>query len=211
VSKNAIRGRPLPKPTKGYDNEQVKIPPAPAAFKMKWHTLGGKVALSLGAPCIVLLAAELPIRGLNYEPKPLVSRAALVPREGKVVRFITDPDCRGNWLMAPNQQRLKRRRGLVFATDGAGWRSPERKLPYLPLHRILLLGDSCTFGWGVKSSETYGRRLEEMLGDLRVEVINRRVPGYSSLQGVHLLSQHLSAEPFDVAIVSYGWNDANER
>jgi lysophospholipase L1-like esterase len=49
-----------------------------------------------------------------------------------------------------------------------------------------------------------------MLSDLRVEVINRGVPGYSSVQGVHLLREHLQGQRFDLAIISYGWNDANE-
>jgi len=42
--------------------------------------------------------------------------------------------------------------------------------------RILLLGDSFAFGWGVKDNETFAARLEEM--DPKLEVLNLGVAGY---------------------------------
>jgi lysophospholipase L1-like esterase len=57
---------------------------------------------------------------------------------------------------------------------------------------------------------TFGQHLERQLSDLRVEVFNRGIPGYSALQGVHLLRYHLRDEDPNVAIINYGWNDTNE-
>lgn len=50
--------------------------------------------------------------------------------------------------------------------------------------RILNLGDSIAMGWGVREEDTYGQQLESLLNkagssDLRFEIINAGVPGWS--------------------------------
>lgn len=66
-----------------------------------------------------------------------------------------------------------------------GWRSPpfEPKKP-AGVYRILVVGGSVPFGWGVADGEEFPRVLERELnarrfaGDKRVEVINTGVPGW---------------------------------
>jgi lysophospholipase L1-like esterase len=133
-----------------------------------------------------------------------------LPPERKYVAFVADPDRPSNWLMRPNQAKSLSDGDFAFSTDAEGWRTRDRPLPYEPRYRVLVLGDSCTFGWGVSDSQSSERALEALLSDLRVEVINRGIPGYSAAQGLHLLRDHLRDEYPQVAIVNYGWNDASE-
>lgn len=48
--------------------------------------------------------------------------------------------------------------------------------------RVLLIGDSYTFGWGVNRSERYSNRMERKLdrsyNDTRIQVINAGIPGW---------------------------------
>ncbi len=72
--------------------------------------------------------------------------------------------------------------------------------------RILLLGNSCTFGWGVTDDQTYGRQLEMFLED-EYEVVNAGIPGYSSVQGKRFLTQELLYLKPDIVTIMFAWND----
>jgi lysophospholipase L1-like esterase len=68
--------------------------------------------------------------------------------------------------------RITRVRRFAVSTNSQGYRGPE--LPDAASHpRILCVGDSVTFGWGVAFAESYPARLAALLG---VEVINVGVP-----------------------------------
>jgi hypothetical protein len=91
------------------------------------------------------------------------------------------------WVLRPNavtQVKLREFRYRV-ETNSLGLRGPEIAPPPAPGgQRILLLGDSFTFGWGVDDPQTYGRVLERRLTARRpgqaVEVLNAGVPAYST-------------------------------
>jgi lysophospholipase L1-like esterase len=71
--------------------------------------------------------------------------------------------------------------------------------------RVVTLGDSTTFGYGVEVHETFAERLDDALPG--VDVINLSVPGYTSYQGYKLLLEHVDRlAPFAV-VVSFGFND----
>lgn len=99
-------------------------------------------------------------------------------------------------------------------TNDRGFRTPafrERKSP--GVRRIVVLGDSSTFGWGVEAFQTYPERLAIALAKrwnvdpARVEVLNLGVPGYSTFQGRVLLEeQALSLAP-DAIVWSFLSND----
>lgn len=77
--------------------------------------------------------------------------------------------------------------------------------------RVLAVGDSSTFGYGVLREETYVERLERGLEarfpDRAVEVINTGTPGWSSANGAAFLAgEGLSWNP-DLVIVSFGYNE----
>lgn len=57
-------------------------------------------------------------------------------------------------------------------------------------YRILLLGDSYAFGFGVKENETFGAYLEQCLShktNNKVEVLNAGVPGYGTVDQLNFL------------------------
>lgn len=107
---------------------------------------------------------------------------------------------------------IRSRTRWTFRTNGAGYNTPDVPIdkPAGTL-RIVAMGDSSTFGWGVESEETYPRRLEALLRarhpGRRIEVINLGVCGYSSFQGLILLRQEGLRYGPDVVTLSYGSND----
>jgi lysophospholipase L1-like esterase len=77
-------------------------------------------------------------------------------------------------------------------------------------YRILALGNSCTFGWGVPYESTFAYRLQQMLTQRdpkqNFEVLNAGVPGYSSYQGKIYFRELLALKP-DMVLIMFGWND----
>ena len=77
--------------------------------------------------------------------------------------------------------------------------------------RLAAIGDSVTFGFGVREEETYHARAVAMLAadfaPRRIEGVNAGVPGFSSLQGLRLLRSHVLPLAPDIVTVLYGWND----
>jgi len=79
------------------------------------------------------------------------------------------------------------------------------------VYRIIILGDSVAFGWGVKLEDTFAKYLERLLnseGQGKIyEVINFAVPGYNMLQEVITLKEKcLKYEP-DLVIFHVVGND----
>lgn len=80
--------------------------------------------------------------------------------------------------------------------------------------RILCLGDSCTFGYGVAHDECFvnltEKLLQKRLPERRIECINAGVPGYSVFQGWRYLStEGIELKP-DLLILNFGWNDKSQ-
>jgi lysophospholipase L1-like esterase len=84
--------------------------------------------------------------------------------------------------------------------------------------RVVVLGDSVTFGYGVSESDTYPRQLERRLralehkpaafaGRPHVEVVNAGVIGYSSWQGRVLYDERIRDYSPDLVVVQFGYND----
>lgn len=90
------------------------------------------------------------------------------------------------------------------STDGRGFRA----MPAVgsPRHRVLLLGDSCTFGLGVEDDQTFAALLQNRLEG--VQCINAGVPGYTAYQGRVLLEQLQLDPPPDVVVITFGRNDS---
>jgi lysophospholipase L1-like esterase len=78
--------------------------------------------------------------------------------------------------------------------------------------RVIAVGDSCTFGSGAATPETYPalleRRLREMRPDMRIEVVNAGVPGFSSFQALRWLETEGFALSPDVVLFATEVNDA---
>jgi hypothetical protein len=76
--------------------------------------------------------------------------------------------------------------------------------------RIVVVGDSFTFGQGVQFDDTFVKRLERMLnlnGTRKVEVINAGMPGYSSMQEVTLVHHAMTEFDPDMVLLEVTLND----
>jgi lysophospholipase L1-like esterase len=75
--------------------------------------------------------------------------------------------------------------------------------------RVVCLGASPTFGWGVQENEAYPAVVAAGLAgrSIAAEVINGGVPGYTSWQGLHFLQRDVLAWSPDVVTVAYDLND----
>jgi hypothetical protein len=126
-----------------------------------------------------------------YRPDPTLSHALRPSWSGRQGSFEFDVGVRIN------------RRGLrgreVSAQPEAG------------TFRILVVGDSVAFGWGVEEEETFERVLERRLNEgARVEVINAGVPGYSADQYLlYLKTSGFALEP-DLIVLTENGNDIEE-
>ncbi len=101
--------------------------------------------------------------------------------------------------------------GVDFTTpvviDSRGMRAPEIRAPEITANeqaagkpRILVLGDSFTFGWGVAFEETFPGQLQERLPAARVE--NAGVPGFGLPDIVDWFEAYGLARKPDVVIVA---------
>lgn len=108
------------------------------------------------------------------------------------------------WRLKPNDPR--------YGTNTYSFRGPETSVKTADnTKRILMIGDSSTYGIGVRYRDTYAYKLEEMLNNnskknVKWEVLNAGVPGYSSLQGLRHLNRLVQFKP-DIIVAYFGAND----
>ncbi len=102
---------------------------------------------------------------------------------------------------------------VTTRTNRYGLRGPDPVLPKPPgVVRVLMLGDSFTFGFPVKDEETFCRLIEQGLRakGYAVEVVNGGVSGYSpTLHYLSLRDEFLGFEP-DLVILWYDLGDLQE-
>jgi lysophospholipase L1-like esterase len=97
--------------------------------------------------------------------------------------------------------------GVPIATNRFGCRAPEiADRPAPGVTRLLVLGDSVTFGWGVRAEETYAGRLQAALG-ASVEVVNCAEPGYNLPQEAERFAYLLPRLHPDLLLLGYTLND----
>ncbi len=97
-------------------------------------------------------------------------------------------------------------------TNRLGLRNPELLEPGAR-RRILVLGDSQTFGHGVPDHAPYPRRLQalfEARGEA-VEVVNAGMQGYGSDQSYKLFEQRLRGLEPNLVVFAHYWNDIPEN
>lgn len=77
--------------------------------------------------------------------------------------------------------------------------------------RVLAIGDSTTFGWGVDDTDTYGWQLERMFGERRpaanVRVVNAGVSAHNLEDSARLLRYFAPRLEPDLVLVGFFWND----
>jgi len=102
--------------------------------------------------------------------------------------------------------------GVDISINSDGLRNGEVEFVKPPgVTRILVLGDSITFGWGVPFEETMPKVIEHDLtnqGVGPVEVINAGVGNYNTVMEVNYFFNHGKDYDPDIVILNYFINDA---
>lgn len=144
---------------------------------------------------LCLAAAEFAIRALDpLDVPPSLSRGH--PERGYQLRAGFDGTTRT---------------GVHLTINALGMRGPDatREKP-AGVRRVLVLGDSVAFGWGVEEPATFARRLERQLGAelaCPVEVLNAGVSGYGSVEESHYFRNEGLALAPDVVLIYQVEND----
>jgi len=103
-------------------------------------------------------------------------------------------------------EHLKQR----ITTNSAGFRDREFMSPKpYGVYRIIVVGDSVTFGWYQAMDRTYPKLVEASFRQTggRIEVFNMGVGGYNAIQEVEVVkTKALDYEP-DLLVVGYVHND----
>lgn len=122
-----------------------------------------------------------------------------------LTRNILVPDASIGWEQRTNLDTTFL--GFPLRTNELGWRTQAMHSLPASKPKILVLGPSSTFGWGVPQEGTYADQLQRLLGNDAV-VLNAGEIGYSTEQGVRLfLRPEVEALKPELVIIAYGVND----
>jgi lysophospholipase L1-like esterase len=162
--------------------------------------LSGRIVSRL----LLVLASLLPIALLDFGLRPFVEPRTSIFVEDRELGWRMQPGAEGEWG------------GVDVRINERGLRGPrvaERRAP--GSRRLLFLGDSVTFGFGIAEVERVypalvGRFLEESLG-APVEVVNAGVGGYSPWQELAFLQREGLAYAPDLVVIGFVLNDVTEK
>jgi lysophospholipase L1-like esterase len=163
------------------------------------------IALASTGLAFSFLALEVGLRLIGFNPMEAIAEGRsliLQPSDHPLRRF----------ELTPNSS------GFAWRTDvqvnSHGMRDRERSVERTGAPRIVVIGDSVTFGSGVAVGDRFTDRLEMLLGarlGAEVEVLNLGVGGYDTLQEVATLEDvGLRFEP-DLVVVGYCVNDLGDN
>lgn len=179
-----------------------------------------RTGLVAGATGLTLGVAEVLARVLLPEP-PIVRSAVFTENiaEHYDLRFdeVFVRDRESFWRLAPDTRLPDDAwplRGLI--ANGQGLRE-DHEIPSRKRDgeiRILFLGDSCTFGYGLRHEQTFVHltelRLREGFPGASIDCINGGVPGYTLFQGWRALETRGFGHRPDAVVLTFGWNELAE-
>jgi lysophospholipase L1-like esterase len=156
-------------------------------------------ALAVGASLVAALAVlEIGLRASGAPP----------PADPPERLYVPDPEL--GHVHAPSVDTVQRASDFEVAvrTNALGLRDAERGAKPLGVFRIVSLGDSYAFGYGVEAWETYAALLEQELGSRHFQVINAGVSGYGTFTETRLLLRLAPVlEPDLVLVALFTGND----
>lgn len=145
-------------------------------------SLASRLALALLASLLCLVILELAVR--------VTMAPAERPSGGLDPTGLTVPDPDLGHRLSPNFDGPWVR-GVRITTNASGFRDIDHGPKQANEIRLLSLGDSNAFGWGVAVSDSYPQLIQhhfqEKLPACKISVINAAVHGYSTFQQLKLL------------------------
>ena len=187
-----------------------------------------KISRKLIARCIVVALAVLSVTVLLAAVE-FFTRKLMKPLDPRAV-FIMDPgDTPADNPTIFHHERFWRLRpgmtdrplwSTTVTTNSIGvrWKSEFQKKAPTTI-RIITIGDSVTFGWGVpqepeKDIGNYSYHLQRILNerhpDWKWEVIPLACPGYTTAQGRFWLEEAFETIQPDIIVPCFCWNDASD-
>lgn len=167
-----------------------------------WH-MRTNLLLAAGAFFLTTIGAELALRiAGKFEPRkypPENYRPELFTSAGKY-GYALWPSRELTYSYPPADPRL-----LSVTSNATGFRNERGFSSRDDRVRILVVGDSYTFGEGVEESERFSNLLEEFEPDWRVD--NMGMPGYGPDLMLFALEEHLPEARPDVVLFSLSYDD----
>jgi lysophospholipase L1-like esterase len=169
--------------------------------RSRLRNLAGNLLLTLISCLTFLVVAELV--AWQFNPPP---------RQGLPVdMFQSGPN--GVWIMTPDFRGVMDNRVDFTNVPATADASGARVVPAAPAeapHRLLVIGDSQTFGHGLSDEDSWPNRLQESLNrrDQGVKVANLAIPAINIdqyLARVRVLAPSL--RPTDTILIGMSWND----
>lgn len=166
----------------------------------RWLLAALTVLLTL---VVTVAIAEVAARVAGYRPRRAIERPEPPMHEADAVL---------GWKPRPGHYELG-----PYVAGGAAIPvtiNPDRSrrsraTPQPPSPELLLVGCSFTMGWAVADEQTWAWHLQELRPDL--QVVNRGVGGYGTLQSLLLLEQLIGGDGERPARVLYGFIDHSWR
>lgn len=178
-------------------------------WRDRFRSISLNVIVLLGTVLICSIAMELTLRVMFF--RSLDFSMEMWKYAAQLKRPVEDPQL--NFAHVPNGSSFLM--GAQVNINSYGHRDSEySQAKPSDVYRIVILGDSTTFGWGVPAEQTVAKILERELNKVQVpgyrnfEVINAGVGNYNTVQEVtHYLTYDRVFHP-DLVILQYFINDA---
>lgn len=174
----------------------------------------GRTLLVLGGVVLALIVAEIGVRAFVPEPpSPRITQPAGVSPFQETPRglYVYRPGASFSHVydVAADRRGYFGTSGRVdYRINNVGFRGEDISVDKPPgMRRILCLGDSFTFGEGVREEDAWPQRLGRLAGP-RTQVINAGVQGYDlDHEALYLFLYGRQLDP-DVVVVAFFMNDA---
>jgi hypothetical protein len=131
--------------------------------------------------------------------------------EARFIQYKLKPNLDVRAVNPFNDMEVRKNITFRLASNADGFRTKPFARKDAATLRVVTIGDSSTFGWGVDPEYTWQSGLEKRLGaslGRPAEVLNLGISGHSSRHGIGILRHYaLDLKP-DVLVISYGANDA---
>jgi lysophospholipase L1-like esterase len=163
------------------------------------------IIVTLGAVLVSAVAAEIAVRVLDPFGISYVEAASKAWSE-----HVSDP--RLVYRLPSNWHG--RQKGVGVSTNALGLRDRTLEPKERDELRLLFVGDSITFGWGVPVEETFVSRLESILARRlghKTRTVNAGVAGYNTVQEHALLKSHFAVIQPDLVTLLYVYNDIEQN
>ncbi|MFM7736547.1 MAG: SGNH/GDSL hydrolase family protein, partial [Alphaproteobacteria bacterium] len=130
---------------------------------------------------------------------------------GRVVGIFDDfhrGDARLGWKGVPDLSLRFRRHpfDVLVEHDADGFRKPDPPTPIDAPRRVLVLGDSLAWGWGVDQGKLLTDELQRRVGSA-VAIENRALLSYGTAQEMLLLEDLASRRRYDAVVLVYSRTD----